>query len=60
MVYRSCPRNLQMIVNKMMRNIKSPKIQDLWLLLIGCDKTDMGELSSDVFFIILFPLWESR
>ena len=60
MVYRSCPRNLQMIVNEMMRNIKSPKIQDLWLLLIGCDKADMGELSSDVFFIILFPLWESR
>ena len=60
MVYRSCPRNLQMIVNEMMRNIKSPKIQYLWLLLIGCDKADMGELSSDVFFIILFPLWESR
>jgi len=43
-----------MIVNKTMRNIKSSKIEALALLLIGCDKTDIGELSSDVFFIILF------
>ena len=43
-----------------MRNLKSSKIQNLLLLLIGCDKTDIEELSSDVFFIILFPLWESR
>ncbi len=49
-----------MIVNKTMRNIKSSKIEALALLLIGCDKTDIGELSSDVFFIILFTLWESR
>jgi len=43
-----------MIVNKLMRNSKSLKIQDLALLLIGCDKTNIGELSSAVFFIILF------
>jgi hypothetical protein len=49
-----------MIVNKMMRNIKCSKIQALALLLIGCDKSDREKLSSDVFFIVLFTLWESR
>jgi hypothetical protein len=49
-----------MIVNKLMGNSKSLKIQDLALLLIGCDKTNIGELSSAVFFIILFTLGESR
>jgi hypothetical protein len=49
-----------MIVNKLMRNSKSLKIQDLALLLIGCDKTNIGELSSAVFFIILFARRESR
>jgi hypothetical protein len=49
-----------MIVNKLMRNIKSLKIQNLVLILIGCDKTNIGELSSSVFFIILFTRRESR
>jgi hypothetical protein len=39
-----------MIVNKTMRNIKSSKIQGLALLLIGCDKTGIEELSAAVFF----------
>jgi len=33
-----------------MRDIKRSKIQGLTLLLIGCDKTDIEALSSDVFF----------
>jgi hypothetical protein len=49
-----------MIVNKLMRNSKNLKIQDLALLFIGCDKTNIGDLSSAVFFIILFTLRESR
>jgi hypothetical protein len=39
-----------MIVNKMMINIKISKIQGLVLLLIGCDKTGIEEISSAVFF----------
>jgi len=50
----------QLIVNKTMRDIKCSKTQGLALLLIGCDKTDIEELSSDDFFIILFTLRESR
>jgi hypothetical protein len=50
----------QMIVNKTMRNIKSSKRQGLALLLISFDKTGIEALSSAVFFIILFTLWESR
>jgi hypothetical protein len=49
-----------MIVNKTMRNIKSSKRQGLALLLIGFDKAGIEALSSAVFFIILFTLWESR
>jgi hypothetical protein len=43
-----------------MRNSKSLKIQDLAMLLTGYDKTNIGELSSAVFFIILFTRRESR
>jgi hypothetical protein len=46
-----------MIVNKTMRNIKSPKIQGLALLLIGCDKTGIEKLLSAVFFHhFVYPL----
>jgi hypothetical protein len=46
-----------MIVNKLMRNSKSLKIQGLALLFIGCDKTNIGELSSAVFFHhFVYPL----
>ena len=49
-----------MSVNKMMTNIKKFKIQDVTLLYIRCDKTDIEELSSDVYSIFLFTLRESR
>jgi hypothetical protein len=49
-----------MIVNKLMRDSKSLNIQGLALLLIGSDKANIGELSSAVFFIILFTLRKSR
>jgi hypothetical protein len=39
-----------MIVNKTMRDIKKPKIQGPTLILIGCDKTDIKEVSAAVFF----------
>ena len=42
-----------------MRNSKILKIQNLALLLIGCDKASIEELSSAVFFIILFARRES-
>ena len=45
----------QMIVNKTMRDIKSSKIQGLTLLLIGCDKTNIEALSSDVFSSFCLP-----
>ena len=46
----------QMIVNKTMRDIKISKIQGLTLLLIGCDKTNVEALSSDVFFyLFVYP-----
>jgi len=43
-----------------MRNIKSSKIQTFIVQLIDCHKTHIEELSSDVYFIILFSLRESR
>jgi hypothetical protein len=49
-----------MSVNKMMTNIKNIKYKMLPYLYIRCDKTDIEELSSDVYSILLFTLRESR
>jgi len=50
----------QLSVNKKLTNIKRIKIQAFPLLENGCDKTGIEELSSDVYFIILFTLRENR
>lgn len=50
----------QLSVYKMLTNIKKIKLQSVILLQIDFDKTNIEAFSSDVIFIILFILRESR
>ena len=49
-----------MIVNKLMSNSISIKIQDLAMLFVGCDKTNMRELSSAVFSSFCLPFGKAE